>query len=190
MGTFSSLIDVWRLQRTSECLVPIGTCARKSPICHCSRLSVRTARCDSAAFIYQLIQPVQHIYVRVGLFNVLVRILPWYCRGLDVEHADFAKQIVGFESAAKAAVSKIEKIRNQHPVSGPVVAVQSFIAEISDEKWDHELHFFRAVCVAVACNPRILSSTGGTIWICWCCTISKKECIWKRTRRWSRYQYL
>lgn len=56
------------------------------------------------------------------------------CRGLEVEDLNLAKQIVGFESASKAAVLKIERMQSHQSVSCPVVAIQSFIVEILEEK--------------------------------------------------------
>lgn len=56
-------------------------------------------------------------------------------RGLDVEDLNLARQIVGFESASKAAVLKIERMQNHQSIRCPVVAIQSFIVEILEEKW-------------------------------------------------------
>lgn len=55
-------------------------------------------------------------------------------RGLEIEDVNFAKQIVGFEPATKAAFTKIDRMRSRHSISGPVIAVQNFVAEISEEK--------------------------------------------------------
>lgn len=55
-------------------------------------------------------------------------------RGFETDTIDIAKQIVGFEAAAQACILRIDNIRNQHPISGPVIAVQSFVAEISEDK--------------------------------------------------------
>ncbi|XP_065218341.1 protein PRRC1-like [Planococcus citri] len=56
-------------------------------------------------------------------------------RGLETDTIEVAKQIVGFDSASQASTLRVDSIRNQHPVNCPIIAVQSFIAEISEDKW-------------------------------------------------------
>ncbi|KAK7576509.1 hypothetical protein V9T40_012795 [Parthenolecanium corni] len=70
--------------------------------------------------------------IREAFQNVFSRVS---VRGLEVEDVNFARQIVGFEPATKAAFAKIDRMRSRHSINGPVIAVQSFIVEISDEKW-------------------------------------------------------
>ncbi|XP_075216145.1 protein PRRC1-A-like [Lycorma delicatula] len=55
-------------------------------------------------------------------------------RGLGAEAKNVAAQPVGYEAALRAAWERIEAVRSLQP-SGPIVAIENFIVEITPDKW-------------------------------------------------------